>query len=405
MNDQIKVHVVRRKSQTNLFMRYRDPVSGRQVARSTGTSKKRDAERAAAKWEAELREGRYNKPSRVTWEEFRDQYNRDVLDGLKASTATTYDATLNVFERLRRPVKLAEVTTSNLTAFVTDLRGQVSSPATIARHLRALMVAMRWAHREGLLITLPTVTMPKQAKGMRGRPLAGEEFDRMLDAVAKVVGEVAAASWKFYLRGLWASGLRLQESIELRWDDAPGAMVADFSGRRPMLRIPAESEKGNTHRLLPMAPQFARLLDEVPFDRRRGRVFAPLDKAALPYSASRNAIGPIVTEIGEAAGVIVNQRVRRGKDGKPETVKKFASAHDLRRSFGFRWSRRVMPPVLKELMRHTEIATTMKYYVGLNAEATADELWRVEGDLLGDHGQKAESKTPGKNRRKSLRPR
>lgn len=151
MNDLIKVHVVTYKRQTNLFMRYRDPVTGKQVARSTGTPKKRDAERAAAKWEAELREGRYQKSSRVTWEEFRERYDRDVMSGLKPSTATTYDATFNVFERLRRPTKLAELTTSILTAFVTDLRAQVSSPATIARHLRALMVALRWAHREGLL--------------------------------------------------------------------------------------------------------------------------------------------------------------------------------------------------------------------------------------------------------------
>ena len=225
----------------------------------------------------------------------------------------------------------------------------------------------------------------------------------MLAAVAKVVGEPAASSWKFYLRGLWASGLRLQESIDLRWEDASGAMVVDFSGRRPMLRIPAESEKGNTHRLLPMAPEFAELLDEVPVDRRRGRVFALLDKSALPYSPSRNAIGPLITEIGESAGIIVNQRMRRGEDGKPETVKKFASAHDLRRSFGFRWSRLVMPPVLKELMRHTEVATTMKYYVGLNAEATADELWRVVGKDLGKHAHEEESETSCEERRKSLR--
>jgi integrase len=35
-----------------------------------------------------------------------------------------------------------------------------------------------------------------------------------------------------------------------------------------------------------------------------------------------------------------------------------------------------MPAVLKELMRHSSIDTTMKYYVGQNAEATADELWQ-----------------------------
>ena len=52
---------------------------------------------------------------------------------------------------------------------------------------------------------------------------------------------------------------------------------------------------------------------------------------------------------------------------------KFASAHDLRR-FGERWASRVMPQVLMELMRHESIETTMKFYVGRNAQTTADVL-------------------------------
>lgn len=56
---------------------------------------------------------------------------------------------------------------------------------------------------------------------------------------------------------------------------------------------------------------------------------------------------------------------------------KFASAHDLTRSFGERWSSLVMPNVLKELMRHESIETIMKYYVGQNAQATADILYKA----------------------------
>jgi len=57
-----------------------------------------------------------------------------------------------------------------------------------------------------------------------------------------------------------------------------------------------------------------------------------------------------------------------------ETVK-YASAHDLRRSFGERWASRIMPQVLMVLMRHESIETTMRYYVGRNAPTTADVLW------------------------------
>ena len=34
-----------------------------------------------------------------------------------------------------------------------------------------------------------------------------------------------------------------------------------------------------------------------------------------------------------------------------------------------------MPIVLKELMRHETIETTLKYYVGQDAERTADAAW------------------------------
>ena len=40
-----------------------------------------------------------------------------------------------------------------------------------------------------------------------------------------------------------------------------------------------------------------------------------------------------------------------------------------------------MPAVLKELMSHESIETTLRYYVGLNAESTADTLWECHDRL------------------------
>jgi hypothetical protein len=63
----------------------------------------------------------------------------------------------------------------------------------------------------------------------------------------------------------------------------------------------------------------------------------------------------------------------------PRTGKvKFASAHDLRRSFGERWASRVRPQVLMELMRDESIDTTLRFFVGRNAQATADVLGKIE---------------------------
>jgi hypothetical protein len=44
-------------------------------------------------------------------------------------------------------------------------------------------------------------------------------------------------------------------------------------------------------------------------------------------------------------------------------------------AFGSRWAKRVKTPVLMRLMRHASIETTMGYYVDLNVDDMADDLW------------------------------
>ena len=85
--------------------------------------------------------------------------------------------------------------------------------------------------------------------------------------------------------------------------------------------------------------------------------------------------GRVISEIGELADVLVN-----GTEGK------FATAHDLRRSFGTRWAARFKPATLQLPMRHRSIETTMKYYVSQDSDDVADELWA-------DYGAKAHRKT------------
>ena len=83
----------------------------------------------------------------------------------------------------------------------------------------------------------------------------------------------------------------------------------------------------------------------------------------------------MISLIGELAGVNGHTHPKTGKV-------KFASAHDLRRSFGNRWARRVTTAVLQKLMRHASITTTMSYYVDLDAAELAEHLWGV-GSVLG----------------------
>ncbi|MBU4400379.1 MAG: site-specific integrase [Planctomycetes bacterium] len=207
------------------------------------------------------------------------------------------------------------------------------------------------------------------------RVLAGEGRwpkgkTRNLDAQSKAKREVdsaAVASWRFFLEGLWWGGLRLGEALNLYWNRADRLQV-DLSGKRPMIRIPAELEKGNQERLSPMAPEFFRLLETVPQESRKGRVFKLIGASGKTTPMGLEHISEMISRVGRLAGVKVHIHPRTGKV-------KYASAHDLRRSFCERWAMKVMPQVLMEMARHADIATTQRYYISRNARNTAEALW------------------------------
>ena len=155
----------------------------------------------------------------------------------------------------------------------------------------------------------------------------------------------------------------------LSWDeDSP--ISVDLSGRRPRLRIYAEAEKGHRNRLLPMTPDFAEFLLATPDSQREGTVFK-VDGIFTGQPMTPGRVGRVVSAIGKQAKVVVNKG-----DGK------YASAHDFRRAFGTRWARKVMPMVLQKLMRHDSIETTMRYYVDLDADEMAEELWKTETKVI-----------------------
>jgi integrase len=377
----IAVVVVKYPDRKNLMMRYTDPRSGKQVARSAGSNVRRQAERAAAKWEAELREGRYQKLVHISWQDFRERYERHVDQEHADKTLLKVISVLNAVEQLEDPRRLCDLDDQRLIAFKQKLQ-TTCSPSTVGSYLAHLRSALSTAVEWGMLPRLPKMPKVRRAKGaklMRGRAVADSEFKRMLEATCAVVGDDAAASWQFLLRGFWTSGLRLQDACQLHWSADKGHSV-DFSGKRPMFVIRGLLEKGKRDRLLPMAPEFVQLLEEVPPDARQGRVFKPQAKRPGGPMPQQHRIGETIAAIGQAADVIVDTDPLTGEPTK------YASAHDLRRAFGHRWAKRVMPAVLQKLMRHASIQTTMQYYVSLEAEDTADVLWRALGNTLGNSG-------------------
>lgn len=373
MEHQIRVWACVLRNRKTYQLQWRHPVTRKTCQRTTSvlaTRRKKDlkeAQRLAAALEVELRNKASNEPSRLGWEDLRQRYEEEHLPGLATRTANKTFSVLDRFEKEMKPKRLSAIDERMLSHYVKALRsGQHSKPlaeSTIKSHLTHLKALLNWAKDQRMLNELPVFPKIRRArtshghKVMRGRPITLEEFERMLEATPEIVGDANAEPWIFFLNGLWHGGFRLSESLEIYWDRQDKIHLTK-SGRYTVMKIPGDLEKGHKDRLLPLAPEFVRLVESVPEANRTGRVFKLPRVDGKEGEPTSETVSKKITKIGAKANVVVDEN-------------KNASAHDLRRSFGERWSSKLMPAELMEIMRHESIETTMKYYVGKNAERTA----------------------------------
>lgn len=372
MNERISVRVFRRTGRTFYQAEWTDPTTGKITTESTKATTKRAAERYAIQLEKRLEKG-IIRAGVTPWAEFRETYIEEGCDGLRESSIAAIEATLNAVERIINPATLQALAKPEiLSRFRKGLQSETrakteekakttpkKSPATIRRHLRVLRAAFNWAQRAGLLAAVPTMpTVKGAAPSAKSRAITGEEFDRMLAAIPDVVGESRRAEWEFLLKFIKATGLRIGESLQLRWFDGPVALDREKSNW--VIRFAAEGQKANRVDVVPLTPEATELLDQETPQEPSGFVLLPSRRSRDPHWPSRR-----ISAIGAKAGVFT-------APGKP------GSAHDLRRAFATKWANRVMPAALMQLMRHRSTSTTMKFYVSNDTEELAALLARHE---------------------------
>lgn len=340
-----------------LVMRARSTVSGKVLSKTCTGDRRKDCTREAMEWEAKLNSDGHVKAPRLS--EARARFEAEYLPSRRKATGEKFESCLNAFAQAIGDPRLDTISERTFSDF-SRLYGSKVKPATLAAALRHVKAFLRWAYRQRLIQRMPHIEMPKAINKAKGRPLTGEEFERLLAKVPEVRRKDAEV-WAYFLRGLWESGLRLSEGLALSWDAEAAVSVGGMEGR-PHIRIEGEAQKGGKLTQTPTTPGFARLLEETPLEQRRGRVFK------VPVSR-REAAGKVLTELFRAAGV-------KG------------SAHDFRRSFATRWARRLPAQALQRLMRHSSLATTMTFYatgdIGLE-----DQLYDDFGNKTGNTGTPA----------------
>lgn len=291
----------------------------------------------------------------IAWTDFRMRVNKEYLRPLSKNSARMVNTALNHAEKHIAPDSPLDLTASRLSKLWEHLARKGVSRESIDKYESHIRGVQEWAQGVRLVKEIP---IRNKRKGKRktyrvpGRPLTEDEYQRML-ACAIAADPIHPQRIRFFLEGLWLSGLRISEAVELSWNQ--GLFYVDTSGKFFMLRVSARFDKAGKDRLLPMTPDFGALLERVPAEHRVGKIFQCGDIAQARS---------LIHKCAKAAGIITVH----------EPKLKYASAHDFRRSFASRWARKVKAPVLQKLMRHESITTTLKHYVSLDAEEIAQDL-------------------------------
>ncbi|HJN08632.1 MAG TPA: site-specific integrase [Pirellulaceae bacterium] len=390
-----KIPTVRigRPSRRPFQLRYTCPVEDREVRISTKTRDECEAERQKKELEAKLLLGIEAKPRTVVkgpsmpWGDFRHEYSRlKVSTFLSENSMYTAEMRLDVCESIISPRTLGKMASPDTLARLQAelLAGAMSkkekrSPNTVESYVRTLQAALNWGHKLGWLpeVLHLDFDVDDESETFKGRPLTVPEFDAMLAACDEVCKR-GPSSWKFLLRGLWESGLRLAEAMHLSWDDDALIMPLRTRGGGYLLKIPANMQKSRKSQEVPTTPAFAALLDEVLIDARTGWIFNPEPRRVMKTRLGAKQVGRILTVIGKRAEVFVNA------EDKP------ASAHDLRRSFGQRMADAGLPPRdLQSIMRHSSLTTTEKYYLRHRAVEQAERIAMYLGTSQAVHKKTA----------------
>ena len=367
-------------------LRYTDLETKKEVRITCGEATEDEALAQKAQLEAKLLLGIDAKPRKrkggagMSWGDFRERYTELHLSTLREKTISSAETRLDIAERILKPRTLAEVADSEA---LHELQAKLKAGAegkgprakyTVRNYMAAVLAALSWAEQIGWLPAVPKIQKIKVAKlkHMKGRALDRPEYKAMIAAVESVVGIEAAPSWKYLLRMIRQSGLRLEEVMHLHWSDRR-YIVPDWIGGFPVLTIPADMQKNDTEESIPLLPGFERLLLTTPEVQRFGWVVNPmsvqtkLGRAVRHQRPSAEWVGKIISRIGKAAGIVV-------EPAKGSRKEKFASAHDLRRTCAERVVSAGVPErEAARVLRHASTETTRKHY----APGTVQESARI----------------------------
>lgn len=366
---------LRRRDRNGYVLKFFCPMRNKRIRKNCGTRDRREARRIQRECRQRLLNGDYVRSGGAvtkaeedqssapailraqalgaderTWDQTFEQYRAHGKKRRRDKSSRHADSRIEIAGRIfeaRRlaaglppGVTLGECTTLDALEYLQDqlLDGAEShydsrSPNTVNSMMGAVMAFVRYCHRHEWIDRVPPLEKLDVDDVMRGRPITGEEFDRMLTAVPKVVGDGPAASWQLVLNVLWESGFRIADVMDFSWDDTTRIhpVWPRRQGQHPTLIIPPTQKNGKNEEV-PMLPGLITLLERIPADQRRGFVVNPLPEAYSLPSQHTKWFMPKPKDLADLIRDYSNCAIARACGVSEQTVRNWLERQGLERT-------------------------------------------------------------------------
>ena len=165
------------------------------------------------------------------WMEFKSYFQESHLDALSTDYSSTMNGVLSKFESFANPQLVRDATSSKIRMWFAKLREEGLADSTIQTYWRHLHAFLAIAADDYVIEEIPRVRTPKSKPKMKGRPLTGEEYERIKLKAKQIRG----SDWESAIECLWLSGLRVGEAHRVTWHRSE--FCVDLNGKYPCYHI------------------------------------------------------------------------------------------------------------------------------------------------------------------------
>ncbi len=336
-------------------------------------------------------EAKLNKPGATRrWSDFEKRVKQSFFSGMTPKGQGKPKTMLRRFKETlaeigEHDIECAEITEEIVLLVKERMESEGLAKMTIRTNMGALWAILNWGAENNLL---PRLYRPRERvrksdrvakKKSKGRSLTMEEIDRMIEAVK--TNPVVRPNEKPYMQKVRKddesaeaairaihvarlTGMRLEDAHWFCWEPREDHHYpVNLDGKSPMLSFSAEQKSGEDESipLTPMAVEYLRSIQQ-----EAGYVCRMSGRSGEHQTSER--LGRIIANAGRAAGIVVK------RDGGKYGATKYASAHDLRRTFGRFLLDHVNLKDAQTMMRHASFETLMRYYSDSSEDALALKL-------------------------------